>query len=495
MTGVAAQPDRTEQSPADVQDVDRWRPAPVRHRLLPPSWPLTALFLGFPLWWALGLAEFIFPLMAIPMAAQLLQRRRIRAPIGFGFWLVFCVWMLAGAAMLWADAVGAAPGGGGPGRLMVFGYRAVMYLAATVFLLYVVNLTERELPTRKVVRLLGFMFVATTAGGVAGVVAPGVEFTSLTEMLLPQALSSNEFVNGLIHPATAYTTSFLGYEEARPIAPFQFANSWGANLSLYLPFFCLAWLGNTRLTGRAGWRRWLAPLVVVAAAVPIVYSLNRGVWLVLGIGAVYVTARFAFLGRVWAVQLVGIGLLIGAVSLVATPLGDLVALRLETPHSNSRRIQLATETTRSVVLGSPLLGYGSTRDVQGSFASIAGGSTPECPACGVPPLGTQGQFWMVLFSQGLIGLGLFLSFFTRQFFAHWRDPTPLAITGSCVLLFYGLQIVVYDTLGAPMVTVMITLGLMARQSMRIDTQPRPERERYQGVGEKRSEPPIEQERA
>jgi hypothetical protein len=159
----------------------------------------------------------------------------------------------------------------------------------------------------------------------------------------------------------------------------------------------------------------------------------------------------------------GGALIIGVIVFFASPLAGIVQQRMEHQHSNDRREQLATETIRSVVTGSPILGFGSTRDVQGTFASIAGGSTPDCPACGVPPLGTQGQFWLVLFSQGLVGVALFCAFFLRRFVAHIQDPWPVAIAGCCVLLFFGLELPIYDTLGAPLVTVMISLGLMARR--------------------------------
>ncbi len=40
---------------------------------------------------------------------------------------------------------------------------------------------------------------------------------------------------------------------------------------------------------------------------------------------------------------------------------------------------------------SPLVGLGSTRDVQGNFNTIAGGAT-EMPPMHPPALGTQGQY-------------------------------------------------------------------------------------------------------
>lgn len=256
--------------------------------------------MAFPLWWALGLGTFIFVILAVPMAAALIRRDTLRVPKGFGFWLLFIAWMLLGVTMLWADAPGAVPGGGGAGRLMVFGLRAAMYLSATIVFLYVLNTKEDDLPTRRVVRLLGLMFVVTTAGGVLGVVLPHLEFTSPLELLLPGGLANNGYVNPMIHPATAEIQKVLGYEESRPIAPFSFANSWGANFSLYLPFFLLSWLGKD-----AGWRRPLAPVVLGLALVPVVYSLNRGLWVAIAVGAVYLAVRLALLGRVWMLQVMG----------------------------------------------------------------------------------------------------------------------------------------------------------------------------------------------
>ncbi len=426
-------------------------------RVFRPGWPLTALFLLFPLWWVAGLTSFAFIIFAVPLAVELLRRRDLRVPRGFGTWLLFLAWMLAGTTMLWSDAPTGEPGGGGAGRLMVFGFRTAMYLAATVFMLYVVNADQRRLPTRRVLRLLAFMFVVTTCGGLLGVVAPGFEFRSVLELVLPHGLAGNGFINPMIHPAAAENQNILGYDEGRPIAPFAFANSWGANYSLYLPFFLLAWFGRD-----AGWRRRLAPFILLLSLVPVVYSLNRGLWGALGVGVLYLAFRLAAMGKVWALQAVVAALLLGAIAFVVSPLGTMVQARLNAPHSNERRGQLAADTVRNAVEGSPILGFGSTRNVRGSYFSIAGGSTPDCPACGVPPLGTQGLLWMVIFSQGLVGLGLFLYFFARRFFAHWRDHAGLSLAGCVVLTFWTIELFVYDTVDAPLVTVMIAVGLMAR---------------------------------
>ena len=134
-----------------------WRPGAGRaHRrrgswlARHPAWPVTALLAGIPLWWALGFGDYMFILLAIPMAARLYAwsaqgNRRIRLPPGFGLWLLFLLVVLLGAATLSATAPGtlASPVSN---RIISYGVRTAGYLGVTALLLFAGNLTERELP-------------------------------------------------------------------------------------------------------------------------------------------------------------------------------------------------------------------------------------------------------------------------------------------------------------------------------------------------------------
>ncbi len=425
-----------------------------------PSWPLVVLIAGFPLWWLLGLSEIMVFVLAVPMALHLVGRRTVVVPRGFGWWMLFLLWVLAGLPLLFADAPNGVPDGGG-GRVPVFVYRFIWYLACTTILLWVGNLSEADLPNRRVLRLLGWMFVFTTAGGLLGVFAPRFEFTSVVELLLPHGVTTSPFVKALAHPKAAEIQNVLGPDQARPIAPFAYANTWGSNFALTLPFFLVSWLGPD-----GGWRRRVAPVVLLLSSIPVIYGLNRGLWICLGLGAVVLAIRLAFLGRVWALFTLGVTLVLGMALLFASPLGALLVERLNHGHSNGRRGELLMETVKSTVEGSPVAGFGSTRKVQGSFDSIAGGSTPDCGACGVPPLGTQGHIWLVIFSQGLGGLSFFLAFFYTQFAHYWRSRTVLQAIGTVILLFYAVQLFIYDTLGWPLFIIMIAIGLMWRERWR-----------------------------
>ncbi|MET0837171.1 MAG: hypothetical protein ABWY19_00195 [Marmoricola sp.] len=433
------------------------RPRARRLRNLPAHWPLSFTLLGFPLWWAMGLRTVIPMAMTFVMIDQLLRKRRLVLPAGFTLWVLFLAWLLLGVFVLFADAPGAAPVGG-PSTLLVFSYRVAWYLTATVALVWITNLRESELPTTWLYQLLGYMFVVTTVGGLVGVLVPHLEFTSPLEMVLPRGLRSNGLVEAIAHPAVADIQNVLGRPEARPKAPFPFANSWGSNFSMYLPFFLVAWF---RYGPR--WQRYAAPVVLVLAAIPVVYSLNRGLWASLALGVVGLVLLQIRKGRVAPVAITAGLLVVVTIGFFLSPLGTVFQERLDNQHSNERRSELLSRTVSSVVDGSPVVGFGSTRDVEGSFASIAGGATPDCDACGVPPMGTQGHLWGVMFSQGLVGAGFFLAFFALALARCWRCRTTTETLCTFVLAFLALQLLVYDTLGMPLVTVMLAIGAVARE--------------------------------
>ena len=452
MTGTLVAPD-------PVVDAPTPRGRTRRRRTLPAHWPLSLTILGFPLWWAFGLSAIVPMAMAVVMADQLLRKRRLVLPVGFTLWVLFLAWLALGVFVLFADAPGAEPGGG-PSRLLVFGYRVAWYLVATVALVWVANLKESELPSRWLYQLLGFMFVVTTFGGLLGVLAPHLEFTSPMEMLLPHGLRANSLVQSIVHPAVADIQNVLGHPEARPKAPFPFANTWGSNLSLSLPFFIVAWFFQGRR-----WQKFVAPLILVVATVPIIFSLNRGLWASLVLGVVGVVLLQLRKGRPGPIIVTALVLIAVTVAFFLSPLATVFQERLAHQHSNDRRSELISRTVSSTVEGSPVVGFGSTRDVQGSFASIAGAATPDCSACGVPPLGTQGHIWGVIFSEGLVGAFLFLSFFVVAAMRCWRCRTTTETLCAFVLAFFFLQLVVYDTLGMPLMTVMIAIGAVTREQI------------------------------
>ncbi len=418
---------------------------------------MTFAFAGFPLWWVLGISNFVGHIAAVILLIELLRLKRIRVPRSFGLWLLFLAWVAVGVLMLQVDAPYAVSTTS-MGSYITWAYRFGWYIAATIFLLYIGNMRDR-LSTERIVRSLSMFFLAIVAGGWIAIVAPGLEFPSLLEVILPRQVSQVDFVNFLIHPTVVQDYAASAAEQPRPSAPFAYANFWGLNFACALPFFIMDWLGPA-----ATWRRRMAAVpILLLAAVPAILSWNRGLWLAVLAMVAVVAIRSAVRGHVKAlIALVSATLiLVGGISL--SPLGDVIQSRIDNPTSNSTRSKLATLTTLSALEGSPIVGFGSTRDSASSFYSIAGGDRPSCPNCSPPALGTQGQFWLVLYAQGVLGLVFFLGFLLIWFARGLRTRAPASIAAICVLVAHFVTMTIYDSLGIGTIVLLVGVALLWRE--------------------------------
>ncbi|MGI9093428.1 MAG: hypothetical protein ACR2FF_08330 [Mycobacteriales bacterium] len=433
----------------------------LRERMFQPGWPIVIGYVAFPLWWILGLGEFIFLILAAIMARELIRRGHVRAPRGFGWWLLFLATVAISFGVLAVDAPGAIPGGSHL-RYVTLLYRLIWYAAVGVVLLYVGNTRDRA-STQRICRALAWMFVFVMIGGFLGSLAPHLSFPSVLEVVLPNKVSQAGFLHSQIHPSIAQIDNVYGTQTIRPSAPFPYANEWGINFACYLPFFVLTWCRPG-----AGWRRVAGPIVLLLAVVPVVYSLNRGLWGALLAMALFVAIRAAIAGRVGALLgLLGI-LVVASGVVLASPLGTRIETRLSShPSSNTGRTNLATLGVQSVLKKSPVLGYGSTRNVQGTFSSIAGGDSALCPKCSPPALGTQGQLWLISFSQGMLGISLYVVFFLVMFFRHLRIKTAVATAALAVLVVQFVTLIVYNSIGPAFAAIMISAGLLWRESVAV----------------------------
>jgi O-antigen ligase len=208
-------------------------------------------------------------------------------------------------------------------------------------------------------------------------------------------------------------------------------------------------------------RKWMAALIAVAAVVPIVQSLNRGLWIGLGIAAVYVALRLAWRGRLAPLGVLAAVVGVFAILVFATPLVTLVSQRLENPHSNEVRAAL-NEGALNAAATSPILGYGANRALIGSERSIAIGKSEECPMCGNREIGSDGQFWHLLVAQGIVGALCYNLFFLWNLWRFRHDHSPIGLAGSTVLILVLFFQFLYGSLNSTMAYAMITVALLAR---------------------------------
>jgi hypothetical protein len=446
----------------------RWREpvASARQGVLArnPAWPVTALLAGYPLWWLLGLADFMWIILAIPMAFRMAAwaargSRRIRTPPGFGIWVLFLVAAGAGVMVLSLTAPGTVVSPVSH-RILSYADRTATYLGLTVLLLYVGNLTEAELPRRRLAWLFGLIAVYATVGGLAAMAAPHLQFSSPALLLLPKSAQSNTFIQASMHPGLAQVQNVLGEAKGRPKAPFDYTNTWGDCLTIMVPWLLAAWWpGGTRR------QRLIAAVTTAVCIVPLLYSLNRTCWIGVGLGVAYLAVRLAARGRVAMLAGICAALALVGILVLVTPLNSLVTGRLTSQkNSDNLRSSLDTLAIRDAA-SSPIIGYGDTRQQQGSDKSVAVGPTAKCKNCGQQEVGSTGQFWLLLVCNGFAGTALYVGFFGYGVWRFRRDRTAYGIAGSLALLLGFVYMISYDAVGAPLGFTMLAYAMLWRNDM------------------------------
>ncbi|MEX2275786.1 MAG: O-antigen ligase family protein [Actinomycetota bacterium] len=410
---------------------------------LPYGWMFYMVFGGFLLWWVLGMAVFVWFIMGAAMGLSLLMRDKVEAPTGFGVWVLFLVWMLASSIML-----------GEPGRLVPFGFRALQYGAATAVFLFIYNAPRSKMSDKAIVMAVVSLWVIVVLGGFLGVLMPGFEAPSPMELALPGGLTSNGWVKNMVHLQFAQVQTFLGYDAPRPKFPFEYTNDWGGAIALLTPFAILGW---TFLRTRSS--RNLFRLVLVLAVVPVILSMNRGLWVSLSVGILYAALRLAQKGKGGPLGYLLFGVAVIGILVLFSPLRGVIQARIDTGHSDEGRTTLYGEAARGV-RESPLFGYGSPQDSEENS--------------NLPSVGTHGQFWLVMYSHGIPGIVFFISWYLVMLWKMRRVQTELILWCQVVVLIAFVQLLFYGQLPAQLIITMVAgaLGLRAVRDVARDNRER-----------------------
>ena len=147
-------------------------------------------------------------------------------------------------------------------------------------------------------------------------------------------------------------------------------------------------------------------------------SLNRGLWLSVGVAFAYVALRRALQGNIKLVITIGITALFIFGALAVTTLGNTVQQRFEiASESNATRSQLY-QVAFDAMKARPLVGYGGP---------INGGLWRD--------VGTHGLVWFVMVAYGLPGLVLLLLWMITMFVATIPASNPVALFTRAIVVF------------------------------------------------------------
>lgn len=394
-----------------------------------PFWPITLMVAWYPLWFILGLSGFMWVVLSLPMAASLLRRRGLVVPRGAGWWLVFLVAAAGSAASL--DAVS---------RLFGWSLRYGYYVGASVVLLYILNGHGRGIDVFRVIRTFTILWMIAVVGGYLAFPLGDLSFRAPTFYVTPGVLRANDLIQAWLVPSFAQVQDIIGVPVPRPKAPFTYTNEWGSMMALLTPFAFMALYDR-----RVGFSPRLIRFVLAASVLPGIISLNRGLWLSLGVGLIYAAIRFGVAGErrliiqgLWAtVALV--------VFLSVTPLGGLIATRINTGHSNEDRTSLAVSAVEGAI-EKPVFGWGAPRPNERNLPSI----------------GTHGQLWFVTFSHGFLGAIGFVGTMLSLAWHTRRQPSTAGIWAHVVIIVGIVQMPYYLMVPDQLFTVFAAAAIALR---------------------------------
>lgn len=397
-----------------------------------PAWPMYMLLAGFPVWWSLGAAPFAPMVMAILMATLMVLRRRLDLVPGVLPWFAFLLWA-AGAAVTLPTAI----------SFVGFAQRYGNLLAVGIFMLYYINARETLSP-RKIINGVLCLWATVVVLGLVATQVPDLRLTTPVGAVMPRSLTSNPLVYDLVFPRMAEIQQPWGAPEPfeRPAAPFPFSNSWGVAFVVMTPV-AIAALGIIK----SRWKRVAVLVLLGASLIPALATGNRGMLIGTALAVVYVLLRMGARGHLFRVALLGAGTGVAAFALVASGQLEQILGRQEYSDSTGGRLSIYSETL-AATLKSPLLGYGAPR-----LDETIGVS-----------LGTQGYVWMLMFSYGFVGLGLFVVFLAGGIIRTWHAAGntglwlhSVPVAGAGIAGFYS-----FDVMQLTVVTLVLAVLLRAR---------------------------------
>ena len=376
-----------------------------------------------PLWWALGIEQFVWPVLFGWAALKMLYIQRLQVRVnGPVRWFALFLAIIIISALFIVE----------PERWLTYFRNFGAFLAGFLALLIISN---RAREWRDIERLLDATLLIVLLAGLMGILAATnlwrPNFLSLAGRVLPGSVLATSYGNVVAYRTLGQFGWFIGLGlYFRLNSFFLFSNHYSSVLVYAIPFLFY------KLERERGLRRLLVGLGVVMLLINLVYTTGRVAALSLLGGAIlfllfytlrrraiFVISALALALAMWLVVLsafVEYGLVGGEGGYVSQAAGlveEFVFARGTGSYTSRFGVY---EATVQGFLQRPLFGWGTERDVEGLDL----------------PAGSHSEYFAALYRQGLLGLLALLGLL----WSVWRTTRPVwswAARPPGTLLRYG----------------------------------------------------------
>jgi len=402
---------------------------PAARRLVVPFLETDPLFdvrwgvLLLPLWWWLGIEQFVWPVILLVAAVKLLYLQHMRIGVARPLrWFS----LLLGAVLI-------------SGLFIIEPMRWLTYFrnlgAFTAGLLVLLIVTNRARSWPAIERLLDVALLAVlVAGGVGFLAAAGLwrpDFQSLAGRLLPDSVLQTSYGRAIALRTVGQWSWFAGLGlYYRLNSFFLFSNHFSSVLVYAIPFLFYK-IGRVR-----GWRRGLVILGIILLMIDLVYTTGRVALLSLLAGAGYfalfhtprrralqILSVIGLTVALWLAALAAATEFVSAESRPGIVGGAVDAFEgfVFARGSGSYTSRFGVyEATIAGFLERPLFGWGTERDVEGLDL----------------PAGSHSEYLAALYRQGLLGFVALLGLLWSVWWAT-RPPRNPAVAPEATFLRYG----------------------------------------------------------
>lgn len=381
-------------------------PLPVPFISTPPLWDVKWLLLLLPLWWFLGIEQFIWVALLTLSAAKVvvLQQGRVHVPTPLKLLAAFVlVYLISGLFIVESF------------RYVTFARNFLTVLSAFWLFFVVVNQARSWADIDGLLKAILAMLAFAGVFGLLGLLdiwRPSVQ--SLMGQVLPGWITSTDYGSQIAFRAVGRTGWFVGlgqYFRVRSL--FLFPTLYASALIYGLPF---ALFKFERLRG---WRRLLVGGLIVLLLVNLIFTTARTALVALIAGGIYY-ALFAGPLRQALRVLAGLLTLLLVVAFLSTLyVESITARRLAVTEAGTAVVETfllargggsfadrltVYEGTLNGVLERPFFGWGTERDIEGVDL----------------PAGSHNEYLAVLYRQGLVGITIHVALLL----VLWRQTRP-----------------------------------------------------------------------
>lgn len=364
-----------------------------------PITDVCAAIMLLPVWWVLGVEQFIWPLLfgwtALRLAISRHYRLVLVPPVR---WLLAFIVAQIISGLFIVESY----------RLLTFIRNLGSYVAVALAIIVITNANADERQLKRVINSL--LLIMVGVGAISLLALLGVwqpEFRSLVGAVMPKSIASTDYGGHIAYRNLGQPSWFAGIIYYRLSGMFLYATMYASALAMVIP---IAYFAHG--TAKSLVKKFALAVVIVLLLINMLGTTGRVATLsmIAGAGAYVILAsrarRIARMGAFMIMTLAVSLMLVSPIELASG--GDIVDQVLYARGGGSVEHRTAVyQATLSGWLGSPLFGWGTERDVA------------DIPY----PAGSHSFYLGVLYKHGLVGFLIFLG----MWWSMWRHTAPIGV--------------------------------------------------------------------